>query len=66
MNLRTYLILTGMLAVAYGSYTILNKPKTSMIPKDLTQRISQEIKHQVMIVCITYSKAMNKIRQDNQ
>jgi hypothetical protein len=30
-----------MLAVAYTGYTLLNKPKHSLIPKDLTKRISQ-------------------------
>ncbi len=65
MDLKLYLALTGAVGLAYLSYSYLNKPKVIYLPKDLTKRICQEIKHQMMIVCITYSKAMKKIREDN-
>jgi aromatic ring-opening dioxygenase LigB subunit len=62
MDLKVYLVLAGSLGLAYLSYSYLNKPKSITMDKELTKRICQEIKHQMMIVCITYSKAMKKIR----
>lgn len=62
MDVKLYLALAGTLSLAYVTYTFLNKPKVVIIDKNLTRRICQEIKHQMMIVCITYSKAMKKIR----
>jgi hypothetical protein len=44
----------------------MSKPSVSILPLDITQKISQEIKHQVMIVGISYSQAMRKIRLDNK
>ena len=42
MDLELYLALAGGLGIAYASYTYLNKPRpVSIVPKDLTKRISQ-------------------------
>jgi hypothetical protein len=66
MDLKTYLIVTGMLGASYLTYKYMSKPSVSILPLDITQKISQEIKHQVMIVGISYSQAMRKIRLDNK
>jgi len=41
MDVKLYLALAGTLGVAYVTYNFLNKPRTVIIPKDLTRRISQ-------------------------
>ena len=41
MDLKTYLILTGMLSVSYITYKYISKPSAAILPLDLTQKISQ-------------------------
>ena len=41
MDLKIYLALAGGLSIAYVAYNVLNKPRTFVISKDITQRISQ-------------------------
>jgi len=41
MDLKTYLIVTGMLGVSYVTYKYMSKPSVSLLPLDLTQKISQ-------------------------
>ncbi len=41
MDIKLYLALAGGLSLAYVTYNMLNKPRTYLIPRELTQRISQ-------------------------
>lgn len=41
MDLKTYLIVTGMIGISYITYKYVSKPSVAVLPLDLTQKISQ-------------------------
>lgn len=66
MDLKKYLIVTGVLGISYIGYTYLSnrKPKLTSggktITLELTRKILQEIKHQMLIVCLSFAEGIAK------
>lgn len=58
-QLRTYLVAAGVLTGFYALYNYMNHSHKSLDLK-LTQKIAQEIKHQMMIVSINFADGIAK------
>ena len=56
-DLRNYLIMAGVIGAGYALY---NRYSTKTIPIQLTRKIAQEIKHQMMIVTINFAEGISK------
>ena len=56
-ELKNYLILAGVVGASYFAY---NHFTQKTIPLKLTQKIAQEIKHQMLIVTINFAEGISK------
>lgn len=54
-KLKTYLLAAGCVGASYALFNYLFSEKVQTLPVSQTQKILQEIKHQMLIVCINFS-----------
>lgn len=71
MDLKRYLIISGVLGISYMGFKYLTniKSKSSTegrtITIEKTRKILQEIKHQMLIVCISFAEGIKKNMTQN-
>jgi hypothetical protein len=68
-ELNKLLMMAGLVSVSYGAYTLFINKKTSNasssikaqnITVEITRKIMQEIKHQLLISCISFAEGIKK------
>lgn len=57
-QLKTYLVAGGALLASYAILNYYFKEKVKSLSLDLTRKISQEIKHQMLIACVNFSEGI--------
>lgn len=57
-EIRLYLLIAGALGISYGAYKKFTAPETMSL--ELTRKILQEIKHQLLIVTVNFADGISK------